>query len=137
VWLYLCLREHFVWMSSIPITGLLRIRSWCHVQFLHLLNKQLFNNIFNHSSDLLLLCSVLKRMVYELYSRVGRFLTKIWFWIRVPLEYIHLYVKKIPKTAKKKVCWSNDVLRKGQALYKSPKFFSHNMGFMGIKRRRI
>jgi hypothetical protein len=102
VWLYLCLREHFVWMSSIPITGLLRIRSWCHVQFLHLLNKQLFNNIFNHSSDLLLLCSVLKRMVYELYSRVGRFLTKIWFWIRVPLEYIHLYVKKYRKQQKKK-----------------------------------
>jgi hypothetical protein len=29
---------------------------------------------------------------------VGRFLTNIWFWIRVPLEFIHFYVK-VPKTA--------------------------------------
>jgi hypothetical protein len=36
----------------------------------------------------------------HMHYRVGRFLTKIWFWMEVPLEYIHFYVK-IPKTAKK------------------------------------
>jgi hypothetical protein len=71
---------------------------------------------------------------------VGRFLTKIWFWMRVPLESINFYVK-IPKTAKK-VFGSSDLLRKGhslrgQAPYKGPKFFfSHNMGFMVVKRRK-
>jgi hypothetical protein len=37
---------------------------------------------------------------FTMYSRVGRFMTKIWFWMRVPLEYIHFYVK-VPKPAKK------------------------------------
>jgi hypothetical protein len=46
--------------------------------------------------------------------------------MKVPLEYIHFYVK-VPKIAKK-VFWSSDLLRKGhslrvQALYKGPKFF--------------
>jgi hypothetical protein len=33
-------------------------------------------------------------------SRVGRFLTKTWFWMKVPSEYIHFY-EKVPKIAKK------------------------------------
>jgi hypothetical protein len=57
------------------------------------------------------------------------------------MEYIHFY-EKVPKIAKK-VFWSSDLLRKGhslqgQALNKGQKFvFLHNMGFMGIKKRRI
>jgi hypothetical protein len=34
--------------------------------------------------------------------RVGRFLTKIWFWMKVPSEYIHFY-EKVPKIAKTKI----------------------------------
>jgi hypothetical protein len=52
--------------------------------------------------------------------------------------YFH---EKTRKTAKK-VFWSSDLLRKGysflcQALYNGQKIVSHNMGLMGIKRRRI
>jgi hypothetical protein len=36
----------------------------------------------------------------KLGGRVGRFLTKIWFWMKVPSEYVHFY-EKIPKIAQK------------------------------------
>jgi hypothetical protein len=60
--------------------------------------------------------------------------------MRVPLEFIHFYVK-VPKTAKK-VFRSSVLLRKGhplrgQALCKGLKFVFHNMGVMCIKIRRI
>jgi hypothetical protein len=74
--------------------------------------------------------------VLVLNKRVGAgaasyrsFYTVGWVDIRtskwVPLECVHFY-EKVPKTAKKKVFGSSDLLRKGhslrgQALYKSPK----------------
>jgi hypothetical protein len=51
------------------------------------------------------------------------------------------YLSKITKI-NEKVFWPGDRFIVGQnvlghALYRGPKFFSHNMDFMGIKRRRI
>jgi hypothetical protein len=76
-----------------------------------------------------------------LYSRVGRFLTKIWFWMKVPLEYIPFY-EKVLKIAKKKffgqvTSWGKVILYGVKHYIRVQNFFSHNMGFMGIKKRRI
>jgi hypothetical protein len=68
----------------------------------------------------------------SLYSRVDRFSTKIWFWMRVPLECSHFYVK-VPKTANKCFCqvtfWGKVMLFRVKHYIKVQKFsFSHNMG---------
>jgi hypothetical protein len=71
---------------------------------------------------------------------VGLFLTFFTFSTKLFLGFV-TYLPKVQKIANKNFCPSDrfiighDFL--GHALYKGPKFFIHNMDFMGIKRCRI
>jgi hypothetical protein len=105
------------------IAGSLRIFLWNNVQYTYKAGWKFY--IYKK-----LKVYIIKPYQYNIigYNRVGGFLTKIWFWMKVPLEYIHFY-EKVPKIAtKKSFFWPSDLLRKGhslrgQALYKFPILF--------------